>query len=79
MKDPKFKIGEEVKCIKHPQLKTYGGAGWKQDRVFKIDKITPYESGEGRSYIYWGSPNGGVYEPFLELNAVTNWRKRLQQ
>ncbi|GAG30334.1 unnamed protein product [marine sediment metagenome] len=78
--EPKFKEGEKVKCIGKSSGESdgslqYAGAGWKKDLIFKVthtDKTV-------RGYCYFGGyRNNGVYEEFLGLPKVTNWKERIQ-
>jgi len=68
MNNPKFKIGDKVKCVLTSKGSdddcSYGGAGWVLNKKFKIAYITRNCS----PYIYWDSQNRyGVWEHHLEL------------
>lgn len=64
----KFKLGDEVRCIKgkteHEGL-IPGGQGWKLDKTFIVGSIT--NQSEKNKAIYWPEDDNGVYEDWLEL------------
>ena len=65
----KFKVGDEVECIKsnaNAYCQQYGGAGWKEGLRFKIKNITTSPS--RLPPVYWRvSSEFGVFEPYLKL------------
>ena len=68
----KFKVGQKVKCVgtslreHYDRDFLYGGAGWRKDKIFKIDNISCYF---GR-YCYWEAENDtGVWESHVELEG----------
>ena len=69
MSEPKFKVGQKVRCKKHCGCQ---GLGHRIGRVFIIDH---YQETTMGTTIYWEKNNGGgVYEDSLELNKITNWK-----
>ena len=66
----KFKVGDKVKCVKVYDTGTViVGAGWVENRIFTINKITNTDD----IAIYWGIPGiFGVYEPFLKRCGKAN-------
>jgi hypothetical protein len=66
MEKPKYKLGQKVKCIGTSEGEdgdlTYGGTGWKLDKIFTIKKITFGSTG----YIYWPEDDCGVWEHHLK-------------
>ena len=70
--EPKFKIGDRVRCIRANRIDgsdpaPYRGAGWVDERVFVIDRITAGSLyPRNGAWVYFPSIGGaGVYERFL--------------
>jgi len=62
MKQPKFKIGDEVKCISRDDLE-HLGCGWELNKIFIVGSITFVID----RYLYWPENGDGVYENGLIL------------
>ena len=77
--EPKFKKGDVLICIGgfgdvcNENERTYGGAGWKEDRILVVDSVSKH-SQDGRN-IYFPKGGSGVYEYALKYkikSALSN-------
>lgn len=58
-------VGDKVRCIPI-SIRTYAGAGYKENLIFEVTKIQSGYNGSPR-VCFGGKDGSGVYEEYLEL------------
>ena len=72
MHNPKFKLGEMVRCVL-PNEHSVAGMGWALGFEFIINQIV---NSDADACYFEGRGGGGVYENYLERVFNNEWKGR---